>query len=105
MTLSVIFYPYHFVRAILSIPFCPMPFCPYTILSIPFCPYHFVRYHFVLEPYILICICINSYKVKYYLCTMRFTIQYHLRPRPHPFNLPVSDNRNFLSRLMFLGKY
>src|SRR6218665_1142653 len=49
MTLSVIFYPYHFVRAILSIPFCPMPFCPYTILSIPFCPYHFVRYHFVLE--------------------------------------------------------
>src|SRR6218665_2175339 len=50
MTLSVIFYPYHVVRAILSIPFCPMPFCPYTILSIPFCPYHFVRYHFVLEP-------------------------------------------------------
>src|SRR6218665_266318 len=30
-----IFYPYHSVRA---------------ILSIPFCPYHFVRYHFVLEP-------------------------------------------------------
>src|SRR6218665_2211723 len=50
MTLSVIFYPYHFVRAILSIAFCPMPFCPYTILSILFCPYHFVRYHFVLEP-------------------------------------------------------
>src|SRR6218665_3364044 len=43
-------YPYHFVRTILSIPFCPIPFCPYTILSIPFCPYHFVRYHFVLEP-------------------------------------------------------
>ena len=34
---------YHFVRTILSIPFCPIPFCPYTILSIPFCPYHFVR--------------------------------------------------------------
>src|SRR6218665_348675 len=51
VTLSVIFYPYHFVCAILSIPFCPMPFCPYTILSIPFCPYHFVRYHFVLEPH------------------------------------------------------
>src|SRR6218665_1031473 len=50
MTLFVIFYPYHFVRAILSMPFCPIPFCPYTILSIPFCPYHFVRYHFVLEP-------------------------------------------------------
>src|SRR6218665_3074466 len=41
MTLSVIFYPYHFARAILSIPFCPMPFCPYTILSIPFCPLPF----------------------------------------------------------------
>src|SRR6218665_3353020 len=53
MTLSVIFYPYHFVLAVLSIPFCPMPFCPYTILSIPFCPYHFVRYHFVLEPRLL----------------------------------------------------
>src|SRR6218665_2078072 len=43
-------YPYHFVRTILSVSFCPIPFCPYTILSIPFCPYHFVRYHFVLEP-------------------------------------------------------
>src|SRR6218665_441101 len=52
MTLSAIFYPCHFVRTILSIPFCPIPFCPYTILSIPFCPYYFVRYHFVLEPYI-----------------------------------------------------
>src|SRR6218665_961620 len=41
---------YHFIRTILSIPFCPMPFCPYTILSIPFCPYHFVRYHFVRSP-------------------------------------------------------
>src|SRR6218665_3560601 len=50
MTLSIIFYPYHFVRTILSMPFCPIPFCPYTILSIPFCPYHFVRYRFVLEP-------------------------------------------------------
>src|SRR6218665_1230247 len=38
--LSVTFYPYQFVRTILSIPFCP----------IPFCPYHFVRFHFVLEP-------------------------------------------------------
>src|SRR6218665_3645643 len=41
---------YHFVRTILSIPFCPMPFCPCTILSIPFCPYHFVRYDFVRSP-------------------------------------------------------
>src|SRR6218665_516123 len=54
MTLFVIVYPYHSVRAILSMPFCPVPFCPYTILSIPFCPYHFVRYHFVLEPHIYI---------------------------------------------------
>src|SRR6218665_856602 len=56
---------YHFVRTILSIPFCPIPFCPYTILSIPFCPYtilsipfcpyHFVRYHFVRSPVRLSC--------------------------------------------------
>src|SRR6218665_849965 len=39
------------------------------------------------------------------LCTLRPTIQYHLRPRPHPFNLPLRDIRNFLSRLMFLGTY
>src|SRR6218665_1038530 len=39
------------------------------------------------------------------LCTLHLSIQYHLRPRPHAFNLPVSDNRNFLSRLMFLGTY
>src|SRR6218665_407123 len=50
MILLVRSYPYHFARTILSVPFCPIPFCPYTILSIPFCPYHFVRYHFVLEP-------------------------------------------------------
>src|SRR6218665_1792064 len=47
-------YPYHFVRTILSVPFCRIPFCPNTILSIPFCPYHFVRYHFVLEPKLLL---------------------------------------------------
>src|SRR6218665_982807 len=41
---------YHFVHTIVSVPFCPIPFCPYTILSIPFCPYHFVRYHFVRSP-------------------------------------------------------
>src|SRR6218665_2872827 len=50
MILLVKSYPYHFVRTILSVPLCPIPFWPYTILSIPFCPYHFVRYHFVLEP-------------------------------------------------------
>src|SRR6218665_949039 len=49
--LSVPFCPYHFVR----IPFRPIPFCPYTILSIPFCPYHFVRYHFVRSPSIQLC--------------------------------------------------
>src|SRR6218665_744369 len=43
-------YPYHFVHTILSVPFCPIPFCLYTILSIPFCPYHFVRYHFSGNP-------------------------------------------------------
>src|SRR6218665_1341100 len=47
-------YPYHFVRTILSMSFCPILFCPYTILSIPFYPYHFVRYHFVLEPNIVL---------------------------------------------------
>src|SRR6218665_289194 len=65
MSLSAIFYPCHFIPTILSIPFCPIPFGPYTILSIPFClnhfvripfcPYHFVRYHFVLEPLHLMC--------------------------------------------------
>jgi len=49
MILSAPLYSYHFVRTILSIPFCLMTFCPYTILPIPFCQYHFVRYHFVLE--------------------------------------------------------
>ena len=62
MTSFVIFYPYHFVRTILSMPFCPIPFCLYTILSIPFCPYHFVRYHFVLEPIIGI-LYIDAYTV------------------------------------------
>src|SRR6218665_3209345 len=42
---------YHFVHTILSVPFCPIPFCLYTILSVLFCPYHFVRYHFVRSPF------------------------------------------------------
>src|SRR6218665_2068353 len=76
MTLFVIFYPYHFVRTFLSMPFCNTILSVYhfvhailsnTILSvyhfvrIPFCPYHFVRYHFVLEPlfaHVTACICI-----------------------------------------------
>src|SRR6218665_480636 len=56
---------------ILSVPFCPIPFCPYTILSIPFCPYHFVRYHFVLEPSIVISRYINMVMhIHMYTCTM-----------------------------------
>src|SRR6218665_2288351 len=51
---------YHFVRTILSIPLCPIPFCPYTILSIPFCPYHFVPYHFVRSPLPADCQTFNS---------------------------------------------
>src|SRR6218665_3676498 len=52
MILSAPFYSYHFARTILSIPFCPMTFCPYAILSIPFCPIPFCPmtfcpYHFV----------------------------------------------------------
>src|SRR6218665_3019365 len=50
-------------------------------------------------------IIINPNHVLRSLCTLRPTIQYRLRPRSHPFNLPVNDNKNFLSRLMFLGTY
>src|SRR6218665_2228017 len=56
---------YHFVRTILSIPFCPIPFCPYTILSIPFCPYHFVRYHFVRSPF-------NVVQPQHIVCSTNF---------------------------------
>src|SRR6218665_2293438 len=65
---------HHFVCTILSVSFCPIPFCTVTIqthitnktgqrldgwmhldasstiLSVPFCPYHFVQYHFVRSP-------------------------------------------------------
>src|SRR6218665_3450611 len=27
-------YPYHFVHTILSVPFCPLPFCPRTVLGL-----------------------------------------------------------------------
>src|SRR6218665_2636798 len=58
---------YHFDRTILSIPFCPIPFCPYTILSIPFCPYHFVRYHFVRPPFIPQCAqkAMNGHRIRW----------------------------------------
>src|SRR6218665_1680576 len=75
---------YHFVHTILSVPFCPIPFCPYTILSvyhfvripfcpytilsIPFCPYHFVRYHFVRSSHILATVNSNfTYSLLYYI--------------------------------------
>src|SRR6218665_163705 len=32
MILLLKFYPYHFVRTILSVPFCPLPFCPRALL-------------------------------------------------------------------------
>src|SRR6218665_2162619 len=59
-----------FIRNVLAIPFCPIPFCPCTIMSIPFCPYHFVRYHFVLEPK-------SSFRFffsQFVLCLMSFNI-------------------------------
>src|SRR6218665_2918081 len=46
-------YPYHFVRTILSISFCPYHFVQYHFVRIPFCQYHFVRYHFVRSPPVL----------------------------------------------------
>ena len=47
----ITFCPYHFARAILYVPFCPLlfcpiPFCPHNILSSPYCPYHFLSYNF-----------------------------------------------------------
>jgi|SRR6218665_125280 len=50
MTVSVLFYPYHFIRTILSVPFCPYHFVRtilsvyhfvHTILSVSFCPLTF----------------------------------------------------------------
>ena len=43
MILSIPFYPYHCVRTILSVQFCPIPLCPYAFLFIPACSYNFVR--------------------------------------------------------------
>jgi len=47
----------------------------------------------------------NPNRVLGNLRTLRPTILYHLCPRPHPFSLPTSDKRDFLSRVMFLGLY
>src|SRR6218665_1454123 len=42
---------YHFVRTILSVPFCPYHFVQWHFVRIPFCPYHFVQWHFVRIPF------------------------------------------------------
>ena len=81
---SIIFYPYHFVRTILSIPFCPIPFCPHTILSIPFCPYHFVRYHFVRSPLAFMGVHLQS----------RWCISHYFR---FPHLLRIFQSRKFFS--------
>src|SRR6218665_691817 len=92
-------YPYHFVCTILSVPFCPIPFCPYTILSILFCPYHFVRYHFVLEPFRAV---VNDpcHVLSRLLPEVKST-SYNLWPRAHCFVLPTKDTRNFIPRMLY----
>src|SRR6218665_65711 len=77
-------YPYHFVRTILSVPFCPIPFCPYTILSIPFCPYHFVRYHFVLEPFIHVPLNVCKWTPNMYLHVKCLIILFHMQQVCYP---------------------
>jgi len=32
--INSLFYPYHFVRTILSVTFCPLPFCPRTVAAL-----------------------------------------------------------------------
>src|SRR6218665_2089545 len=80
---------YYFVRTILSIPFCPIPFCPYTILSIPFCPYHFVRYHFVRSPInAVVPVANDEPKIRTHIvvnknCDSRSVVVYRSFPRNH----------------------
>ena len=42
---------------------------------------------------------------RYHVLRHRFQerpmIRYELRARPHPFALPIKDNRNFISRLIY----
>jgi len=40
-----------------------------------------------------------------HLCQERPMIRYGLRARPHPFALPIKDNRNFISRLIYKNIY
>src|SRR6218665_3119735 len=99
MTLSVIFYPYHFVRAILSIPFWPMPFCPYTILSIPFCPYHFV--HTILSNAILSVYHFVHTILSVPFCPYHF-VRYHFVLEPGPISATVSV---FFASVIALGQH
>src|SRR6218665_3173928 len=43
--------------------------------------------------------------VLHHLCQERPMIRYELRARPHPFALPIKDNRNFISRLIYTNIY
>src|SRR6218665_1830946 len=109
---------YHFGHAILSVPFCPIPFCPYTILSKPFCPYHFIRYHFVRSPLpadhpsfenlAMIAdqrqnrsIVRNPYHVLRRFFLEKAPTGHNLRPRAHNFVLPIKDNNNFVPRILY----
>src|SRR6218665_1133024 len=89
-------YPYHFVRTILSVPFCPIPFCLYTILSIPFCPYHFVRYHFVLEPYNLMLFLLSH--VHDQLAHLETRIAFALANRHHYYRFEKLTSRHTCSK-------
>jgi len=40
-----------------------------------------------------------------HLCQERPMIRYELRARPNPFALPIKDNRNFISRLIYKNIY
>jgi len=40
-----------------------------------------------------------------HLCQERPMIRYELRARPHPFALPIKDNQNFISRLIYKNIY
>src|SRR6218665_3211516 len=76
---------YDFIRNILSIPYCPIPFCLYTILSIPFCPYHFV-----LEP-------LDAVRVKLVRRTKNDCAKVSFKPRPLP---AASDTGVHLSKIL-----
>src|SRR6218665_3918965 len=47
----------------------------------------------------------NPHHVLRCLCRESPAIQYNLRSRPHPFDLPERNNKNFLPRMMYLDIY